>query len=709
MKNELFLFDAIGLINDSFIEEAAPTSKTKKATEFWSRWGAAAACLLMLALINVVFIYFYKWDGNPSDTKDPAATDTDTDFDWRDQVYEPELKYEIYAYNNPTVYARIHWISPEAEKAVVKESLEYYRPKAFIYSQMTDKYPFVKYFLKSRMPGTKILYTPMKEMSESDKIKTVTFMGETYDVTYLYAKKIGRNEGDASPYDSYAAYIYQTDDGRKEFYVRPDGVVTGYKDIVNWKSPEYDVETGKSIAAQLLYDILGDASYDYELKYYSATTSSNSHYAEFYRIIDGIKTEECIYMNIVGNGVLAEFGAEDLGRFEKYENLIDSETVDKYMTYLRDRLESLGISLGRIVEEGKIVSDDIRGPVLAEYGNELFITCMMEPAQGIDMGDEISTMIWNGTDFFIKVNREDYADVKVPAVEDDTVKESITVTDAEIVAFTEPCLHVTIDPETGERIPDPTINTLYPDDFLKGDLYMSYYLSYRLSMIRCDKALDKNVAEKKENITFCGDTYKVVYSASYGYRGTADEAYESSVYDFYDEYAVHSGGMMRLRSDGVIVMLTTGTDMAKCSFNAKEGREIADGHLSSILGTKAIEYELISESHTDSLYSAYYSYTIDGVHTMDVVNIIITGEGELYEYSAYDLGRFAEYKGTVTKERVDAYMSYAREKLDALGLPGSELSAPMVGEYSGELYVITGLDELLGREIKTHFHIRIEK
>lgn len=317
---------------------------------------------------------------------------------------------------------------------------------------------------------------------------------------------------------------------------------------------------------------------------------------------------------------------------------------------------------------------------------------------------------WNGTPADTgapaATDTDTEIDVKESDTEDDTVPEPIVLTNADITAFSEPCLCINMNIE-----PHPTINNLYPDDFVKGDLYMSHYLSYKLSILRCDTELEKNVTEKKENITFLGETKKVVYSASYGYSGNKDEAYQISVYDSCDEYKVYAGGLMRVRSDGTVVMMSSGIAMEECSFSANEGREIADEHLLSILGTQASKYELITENHTNTLYSAYYSYTIDGVHTTDVINILITGDGELFEYSAYDLGRFVKYDETVTKELVNAYMSYSKEKLKALGLPEGELSEPMIGEYNGELYIITDMDEIsgLGLHTKTYFHIKIEE
>ena len=64
--NEKKLLEAVGEVNDSYVEEAAGYRKSRKAP-LWLRWGAVAACLWVAALGGSLLLR-----GGEGLTPDPA-------------------------------------------------------------------------------------------------------------------------------------------------------------------------------------------------------------------------------------------------------------------------------------------------------------------------------------------------------------------------------------------------------------------------------------------------------------------------------------------------------------------------------------------------------------------------------------------------------------------------------------------------------------
>lgn len=67
--NEKKLLEAVGEVNDSYVEEAAGYQKSRKAP-LWLRWGAVAACLCVAAVSGAVLLR-----GNEGLTPDPAPVE----------------------------------------------------------------------------------------------------------------------------------------------------------------------------------------------------------------------------------------------------------------------------------------------------------------------------------------------------------------------------------------------------------------------------------------------------------------------------------------------------------------------------------------------------------------------------------------------------------------------------------------------------------
>lgn len=63
------LLEAVGEVNDSYVEEAAEYRKSRKAP-IWLRWGAVAACLCVAAVSGAVLLC-----GNEGLTPDPAPVE----------------------------------------------------------------------------------------------------------------------------------------------------------------------------------------------------------------------------------------------------------------------------------------------------------------------------------------------------------------------------------------------------------------------------------------------------------------------------------------------------------------------------------------------------------------------------------------------------------------------------------------------------------
>ncbi len=94
MTNARFLFEAIGMIDDEIIEAYASNKQSTKMLTFAQKWGAVAACLLIVAVINVAFAYRFVWDngshgGNvtPGDSVTDTTTDALTIEDYVDRCY----------------------------------------------------------------------------------------------------------------------------------------------------------------------------------------------------------------------------------------------------------------------------------------------------------------------------------------------------------------------------------------------------------------------------------------------------------------------------------------------------------------------------------------------------------------------------------------------------------------------------------------------
>ena len=78
------LLEAVGEVNDSYVEEAAGYQKSRKAP-LWLRWGAVAACLCVAAVSGAVLLR-----GNEGLTPDPAPVEVTNPIITVDTVEEME-------------------------------------------------------------------------------------------------------------------------------------------------------------------------------------------------------------------------------------------------------------------------------------------------------------------------------------------------------------------------------------------------------------------------------------------------------------------------------------------------------------------------------------------------------------------------------------------------------------------------------------------
>lgn len=78
------LLEAVGEVNDSYVEEAAGYRKSRKAP-LWLRWGAVAACLCVAAVSAAVLLR-----GNEGLTPDPASVEVTNPIITVDTVEEME-------------------------------------------------------------------------------------------------------------------------------------------------------------------------------------------------------------------------------------------------------------------------------------------------------------------------------------------------------------------------------------------------------------------------------------------------------------------------------------------------------------------------------------------------------------------------------------------------------------------------------------------
>lgn len=78
------LLEAVGEVNDSYVEEAAGYRKSRKAP-LWLRWGAVAACLCVAAVSGAVLLR-----GNEGLTPDPAPVEVTNPIITVDTVEEME-------------------------------------------------------------------------------------------------------------------------------------------------------------------------------------------------------------------------------------------------------------------------------------------------------------------------------------------------------------------------------------------------------------------------------------------------------------------------------------------------------------------------------------------------------------------------------------------------------------------------------------------
>ncbi len=386
MKRNYFLLDAVGLIGDDLIIDAKNNALPKtERKSFLHSWGAIAACLLMIAAINIFFIIRYNIDLQTPSDDNPAAEDfTDAS----------TAKYEIYVYNEE--------IEAEAMNNEPQYKLlnEFY-PDAFSYGNF-GSIPMLGYFVNEKMHYHSNVenhifdYEKDCDIPHSKIVNTLKFAGETYDVEYRCGKTSGYvDEADATVYDTYAVYDYDGEEYDIEFYVRLDGEVIGAAADCEQTMTTFSVGEGKEMAQKYLCDILGDEADDYELyRYYE---NGLYHGIHFCNKIDGVLTNDVIYIELTGDGMLNKYTSEGRGRFLQYEDAISAEEVNTHVAYLKEKLDHLGIPT---LESGTITE-----PAILEYSGELYIYLRLIPVK-VEQDGECIGYLRQRTWFFIKIENQ---------------------------------------------------------------------------------------------------------------------------------------------------------------------------------------------------------------------------------------------------------------------------------------------------------------
>lgn len=136
----------------------------------------------MIALINIIFILIFKVGyTTPADTSIPSDTEDLPDTD------ASKSKYEIYVYETPGG-VRVDYISEEAAKnASPIKPLKYFFPDAFLYSS-DDGNRLIEHLYRAN--NTYLQYSGYHEISKSEILDSVSFLGESYDVRLRYGRSI---------------------------------------------------------------------------------------------------------------------------------------------------------------------------------------------------------------------------------------------------------------------------------------------------------------------------------------------------------------------------------------------------------------------------------------------------------------------------------------------------------------------------------------
>lgn len=193
-----------------------------------------------------------------------------------------------------------------------------------------DDFLFYYFFLR--------IFTDCDQVGETRS--TVTFAGETFDVTYVGSKKLNNIADDMlSIYDRYDIYV---DENNVEYHIRADGeiVLMFPKDRSSVSFSEGGEDTVEE-AKKFLEKILANRAQNYE--YHSSSSDSSSHSVTFQYKTDGYDNMDRIVVLLNKRNEVYAFSSYNLGRFETVNSKISRQTVSAYTSHLKTTLADLEI------------------------------------------------------------------------------------------------------------------------------------------------------------------------------------------------------------------------------------------------------------------------------------------------------------------------------------------------------------------------------
>ncbi|MBP3333796.1 MAG: hypothetical protein J6M35_07100 [Clostridia bacterium] len=197
------------------------------------------------------------------------------------------------------------------------------------------------------------------------------------------------------------------------------------------------------------------------------------------------------------------------------------------------------------------------------------------------------------------------------------------------------------------------------------------------------------------------ETGSEVYDELDGKKKTLFEGSVTLVYD-------HSEGIydVYVGEDGSKAKYLHGTDIITCydvagvslrpknkTMEAAECKQIADKFISNMMSPKEFsrfnkEVFVAPFAGIDGIFAYHYALYIEGYATKESIDVVVTGDGEVYAYVAHNFGKYDTLKSKLTKEKLDAAYEKLVNKIEELELTNLFMYDPMiVTKTSGEVFL----------------------
>lgn len=260
---------------------------------------------------------------------------------------------EILAYTLHCAYTHTDHVTGKAEE---KYSIMDYSDRfseatlnMYIY---TSEY-FMRYDVGSKAYGD----------AEKNKLKSIDFLGETYEVTYTESFECSYVD---SVYDTID--VYRTSDGTK-LRIREDGTVISFKSSMNSEELTVNGSECKRIADEYLKQLCGDEAENYAVVYQNYESAIGIYSINYRYMTDGVPTTDCINIWLTGDGRLHTFNGFDIGRYDGLR--INSELVSAYE-------ENLNRMIWYFVDSKYISPDGVTDPRICQYNGKYYLKISVE-------------------------------------------------------------------------------------------------------------------------------------------------------------------------------------------------------------------------------------------------------------------------------------------------------------------------------------------